>query len=461
MEGIKGRRFAVAGLGVSGLAACRALIEHGGKIVAFDQKPADSGPMVQVVDALQALGMNVVSQWNGHLDPADFDVLVTSPGFPKTHPSQRDMATREIWGEVELAYRISRAPILAITGTNGKSTTTVLLYLFLQAAGRKAKLCGNIAGSGWPEMPLTLAALESEPTDVLAAEISSFQLETVTEFRPKTATITKIVPDHQDRHPDFEDYRDAKLNLFNRMGAGDSIIWNRSEPSVTEAMIRTRCGAEIELISFDPHSEGRQTKREGDTLWLSGNPIHRNELLIPGEHNIANIFCAWEMACTIADPGVDGVEALRNFKGLANRMENLGEKDEILVINNSMCTNPDAVIASSQAIERPQHLLIGGLTKGLDFRPVGEYLKESGHKPYIFGPNPDTMNEQLGGIGIIVETMPEAFHKAVASARPGDAVLLAPGCASAAPYASFRERGEEFKKVAKEWLNDERQDVGN
>lgn len=451
MSKFEGLRFAVAGVGVSGLGACKAILRHGGTVVAFDEKPADSMQMIRAVDELQAVGVNVVSSWNGRLDPADFDILVVSPGLPRSHPSMRDMASRRIWGEVELAYQISQAPIAAITGTNGKSTTTVLAYILLNAAQRQSRLCGNIAGSGWPEMPLTLAALDAGPDEVLAAEISSFQLETIHEFRPKVAAITNITPDHLDRHPDFADYEAAKLRIFENMGKGDVIVWNAAEESTTFAIPME---TEAAVVAFDPtgRSDGRRTARNGDILYLSGQELDRRELSIFGEHSVANIFCAWEMACVFGDPGEAGIEALKNFKGLSNRMEIVGERADIVLINNSMCTNPAAVIASSRALHRPQHLLIGGNTKGLDFAPLAKYLKDSGHKAYIFGPNPDTMNERLGGGFPIFSEMPEALVEAADAAKPGDAVMLAPGCASAAPYASFRERGDAFKKAAKEWL---------
>ena len=450
----KGVRAAIAGLGVSGIASAKAITELGGKAVALDQKPADNLRQIRQVEELQSAGIEVVTGWHGRIDPKDFDLLVVSPGFPRNHPATQDMAGKPIWGEIELAYQISRAPIYAITGTNGKSTTVVLLWSLMQAAGLKTRLCGNIAGSGYPEMTLTEAALLAEEDEHLAAEISSFQLENAIDFRPKAAAISNITPDHLDRHPSFEDYRDTKLRLFEKMDAGDTVVLNASEPSLPLDLIQKHIHGRPNLSVFDPTGQttGTHTGRQGNTLTFSGHEAAVSQLPVPGEHFITNSMMAWEMASTATELGEESLSQLLAFKGLANRMEYLGEKRGIMVVNNSMCTNPAAVIASSLSVRRKQHLLIGGLTKGLDFSPLREYLEGSDYRVYLFGPNPEKMDAVLGGGWPIFDSMPAAFKAAVGEAKEGEAVLLAPGCASADPYASFRERGEAFRQIAKEWL---------
>ena len=453
---LSGQRVAIAGMGVSGLGLGTAVKELGGSPTVFDEKPNDSPQVLAAVDSLDAQGIEAVTGWHGRLDPNDFDFLVVSPGFPRQHPSIRDMLTggKEVLSEVEFAYRISHAPILAITGTNGKSTTTVMLWSILKGAGRAAVLCGNIAGSGHPEMTLTMAALRSKPEEVLVAEVSSYQLEWVSSFRPKVAAVTNITPDHMDRYKEFSDYYETKLRLFAAMKPQDTIVVNLDEPSLNLETVEDHNPGFAKVVGFSP-SGGQgtgATRRERDKLVFNGHSVSIDQLPFFGEHNITNAMMAWEMAAQLGDPGQGGLDAVTSFRGLSNRMERLGERDGILVVNNSMCTNPMAVIASSKSLKRPQHVLMGGITKNLDFRPVGEYLRHSAHKVYVYGPEPERMNEMLGGNWPIVGSLGQAFEAACKAAKPGEAVILSPGCASAEPYANFKERGDDFRRMANDWL---------
>lgn len=447
-------KVAVAGMAKSGLSIARAVVHLGGKATVFDQKPADTPAILGAIDELHAMDVQAVPGWHGRLDPSEFDVLVVSPGFPRDHPSLTDMAGREVIGEIEFAYRIARDPMIAITGTNGKSTTTVLTWTLLRAAGKDAVLCGNIAGSGYPEVTLTAAALQGG--DALVAEVSSFQLETVKTFRPFVAAITTIAPDHLDRHPSFEDYRDTKLRLFQRMDASDTVVINADDPSVTANMVPEG----PRRVRFSPSGLGPNNgyaARLNDQLFLSGLQIKVDSLPLLGEHNVANTMMAWEMACAVIgeptpDQSAEMLSAVLSFKGLANRMEVVGEKGGVLVVNNSMCTNPSAVIASSRGLKRRQRLILGGNRKELDFAPVGEYLHGTNHAAYLFGPDTDGLNRQLSADWKTFESMEEAFAAAAADATDGDAIVLMPGCASAEPFANFRERGDAFRKLALGWL---------
>ena len=451
---LHGRRVAVAGMAKSGLSVARAVQALGGKATVFDQKQADSPAILQAMDELHAMDVQAVPGWHGRLDPADFDLLVVSPGFPRDHPALHDMSQREVIGEIEFAFRISRDPIVAITGTNGKSTTTVLTWTLLTAAGRNAVLCGNIAGSGYPEVTLTDAALDGG--DVLVAEVSSFQLETVKTFRPFVAAITTVAPDHMDRHPSYEDYVQTKLRLFMNMGASDVVVVNRDDESLTPEQFPE----EPRKVRFSP--SGRYptngfTARLNDVLFLSGHQVNASSIPLLGEHNIANVMMAWEMACavlgeTTQEQTDEMLSALLSFKGLANRMEVVGERAGVLVVNNSMCTNPAAVVASSAGLMRRQRLILGGNRKQLDFTPVGDYLRTTDHAAYLFGPDTEGLNRQLQASWPSFHTMQEAFVAAANDAEQGDAVVLMPGCASAEPYANFRERGDAFKAMAQEWI---------
>lgn len=454
---LKGQRIAIAGMGVSGLAVGKAVQELGGEATVFDQKPNDTPAVLQAVDRLDAMGVNAVTGWHGRLDPSDFDLLVVSPGFPRNHPAIRDMRTgsRPIWSEIEFAYRITDAPILAITGTNGKSTTTVMLWQILKHARRNAVLCGNIAGSGYPEMPLTQAAITAGENDLLVAEVSSYHLEWVDQFRPKVAAVTNITPDHMDRYAGLEDYGNTKLRIFGAQQAGDFAIVNLDEPSVPIERVEQSLGGPATLVGFSPsgnHEGTGSTRRDGDTLWLSGMETRISDLPLGGEHNVTNAMMAWEMASCVQPLDSNEAQAMIQFKGLANRMERLGSRDDVTVVNNSMCTNPAAVVASCRSLKGNLHILIGGLTKNLDFAPVGEFLRETGHRVYVFGPEPQKMAAMLGTSEPFYPDLRAAFRTATERALPGDTVILAPGCASADPYANFKERGDAFKSMANEWL---------
>ncbi|MBS1707607.1 MAG: UDP-N-acetylmuramoyl-L-alanine--D-glutamate ligase [Armatimonadetes bacterium] len=451
-----GARVAVAGMGVSGVAVARACRELGARPTLFEQQPGDVPEVLALTEKLQAQEVDVETGWNGRLDAADFEYLVVSPGFKRDHPCVVDMQGREVLSEVEFGSRVAEAPILAVTGTNGKSTTVAMLYTILRSAGREAYLCGNISGSGLPEEPLTSAAMRAPASAYLVAEVSSYQLEFVKTLRPKVAACTNVTPDHQNRHPSFEDYFETKMRLFDNMAAGDVIVANVDERSVPVSRLRKPMSRGARLVLVSPKGNGvgenAQIKRTTEKLWIQEDAYPLSELPFYGEHNLANAMMAWEMARAVSKPTMAAVAGLTTFQGLANRLEFVGKRNGVDVVNNSMCTNPAAVIASSLAIKSRQHILMGGNTKNLDFSPVARYLENTEDQVYLFGPRQEELNRMLGGQWPAYNSLKEAFLAAVASAVAGEVVILSPGCASSEPFANFRERGDAFKKIAKEWL---------
>jgi UDP-N-acetylmuramoylalanine--D-glutamate ligase len=213
-------------------------------------------------------------------------------------------------------------------------------------------------------------------------------------------------------------------------------------------------------VRFSPSGHGANngySARLGDELFLSKLKIKTESLPLLGEHNIANAMMAWELASAVLgepteDQAAGMLSALLSFKGLANRMEVVGERGGVLVVNNSMCTNPSAVVASSKGLKRRQHLIVGGNRKQLDFTPVGEYLNSTNHRAYLFGPDTEGLNVQLNADWPAFSSMEEAFMAATREAEPGDAIVLMPGCSSAEPFANFRERGDAFRELAKRWI---------
>jgi UDP-N-acetylmuramoylalanine--D-glutamate ligase len=483
---VTGRRLAVFGLARSGLAIAKAALAKGAHPAIYEQKPAEKLNQSILAEA-QALGIPLNLAWDGKFEE---DLIVTSPGVPKLHPKLQNalQSGKEVISEVEFAYRISEAPIVAITGTNGKSTTTVMTMLALRGAGEDAILCGNIFGSGYEEIPLTEAALNSTKDQVLVAEISSFQLEWVKEFRPAAAGITTIAPDHLDRYEDFNEYAATKHRIFSAQTEEDYAVVRAHDSMVKPPKDPT-------VLTFGATSDDARVQDDG--LYLFGEKASWNELPIHEPHNRSNAA----MACMLAygllqwkakqDPegkaaqtlqeaeeawlnarkrSVFGtreggtatrprvvprgvIEGLKNFKGLAHRMEKVGTKNNIQVINNSMCTNPDAVLKSAMSLREPKHLLLGGTNKKLDFKPLKAYLSNSQNRAYLFGKDAEEVNSQLGGAFPIFETMAQAFGAATQAAKPGEVIMLAPGCASQDQFEDFRDRGNVFREIATEWLN--------
>jgi UDP-N-acetylmuramoylalanine--D-glutamate ligase len=457
-------RIAVLGLGRSGLAVARAAQRHGGQVTVYDAKPGDDRRIAPFVEVLAAEGIPFVGQFEGPF--TDVDMLVTSPGVDMRKPILQNAASSgiEVIGEVEFAYRISKAPIIAITGTNGKSTTTVMTYLALRAAAQDAVLCGNIYGSGYDEVPLTEAALNSQSHQVLVAEISSFQLEWTRDFRPRCAGVTNITPDHLNRYDSFDQYAQTKRKLFDRMGEGDTIVANAGDPETypSNDTLRDR-GTGLPRVRFYS-TAGPDASFDSHSLKLSVNEPVEN-FPFTERHNFINACHASLLALSYLE-GVGAqtspthtvakvLEGIRSFKGLAHRMEHVGHKNGIELINNSMCTNPAAVVASSSSLGAPQHLLMGGIKKEYDFAPVREHLVKKGHEAYLFGRDAQQIHLELGDIAKVFDTMEEAFLAATDKAVPGDVIMLAPGCASMDQFDDFVARGERFREIAKEWLSNE------
>lgn len=454
--------IAILGLGRSGLAVAKAAQQNGWKPHVFDAKPSDD-PRVAPF-AVELADIPFTPNFDGRFQRQEFDQVVTSPGVDMRAPVLKEAVRNgiEVIGEIEFAYRISKAPIVAITGTNGKSTTTVMTWLALRAAGQDAILCGNIYGSGYDEVPLTEAALNSQPGQVLVAEISSFQLEWVRDFRPRCAGITNISPDHLNRYDSFDQYANVKRRLFDRMGEGDVIVANAGDTHTfpSNASLRDR-GFGLPRVRFYG-AAGVDASFDAGHLKIAIVEPTQN-LPFREKHNLLNACHAALLALSYLE-SVDNlsagertervIEGLRSFKGLAHRMERLGHRLGVEVINNSMCTNPAAIVASSSSIAAPQHLLIGGIKKNYDFGVVSEYLHRSGHAAYLFGKDADEICRELGDSWPVFSTMQEAFRAATEQAAPGEVIMLAPGCASMDQFTDFVARGEAFRAMAKEWLNE-------
>jgi UDP-N-acetylmuramoylalanine--D-glutamate ligase len=490
---MEGKRIVAMGLGRSGLAVARAALAHGAHPIVVDEKVDLLKP--DLVYEARAEGIDVRLGWNGTFGELKPDVVVVNPAVDSRHPKLQE-ENIEFVSEVEFASRIAKGPIIGITGTNGKSTTTVMTYLALRACGLDPLLCGNLFGSGYPEAPMTEAALAGKPGQPLVAEISSFGLEWTSTFRPRAAAITNIKPDHLDRYDSFEEYASTKMRIFAGQTADDYAVVRANDPVVVppcgqaNAYVprhrRTISSGREQSGSACPHvltfgATGEHARVEEIQLVVLDTTIPLDSLPWTEPHNHANAACAALLAYgllkAIDSPLIEAalaakpkpslfaprkeeapalppqiVAGLREFRGLAHRMEHVGERNGVKVVNNSMCTNPDAVVNSALALKDPAHLLIGGVNKGLDFTPLGRTLGGGRHHAYLYGRDAKGIDAEMGGGFPIFDTMDQAFAAATAAANPGEVVMLAPGCASSDQFRDFRHRGDEFRALAQEWI---------
>ena len=428
-------RAAVLGAGKSGRAAAQALSESGVRVTIYDESDA----------ALP--GYEVVAKWDGTFPDEPFDLVVTSPGFSREHPALRAAVERciPVWSEPELAYRISAAPIIAITGTNGKSTTTYLTYRMLQEAGFRAHLCGNIAGSG-EDKPASQAAMEAQSEDVLVAEISSFHLEWVDRFRPRIAVLTRIDQDHLNRYAgSFEEYAAVKQRIFRRQSAEDFAVIGYAE--VPEVVSR-RISLPHELprdCAF--HHEGHMVLRfDGEDHILAEHSDIHTHSAADRDNALAAATAAWLFGAR-----TNAIrQALQGFRGLSSRMEVIGVHQGITFIDNSAGTNPTScanAITSSGPCTVP---LIGGVAKGNDPTPIVAACRVLQRPAVLYGEMAGELAALFSTAGVShqrVDTLDQAFAEAVGLARPGDVVLLAPGGASFDQFGNFLERAKRFRQL--------------
>ncbi|MCX7801076.1 MAG: UDP-N-acetylmuramoyl-L-alanine--D-glutamate ligase [Fimbriimonadales bacterium] len=451
MEGLteefRGRSVAIFGGGRSGLGAARLARKLGARPTVVDERDLDP----RISAELERLGASVRPRWNGDPSQVPAEIWVISPGVPFDHPSlvAARSAGLPVLGEVELAFRAAQGPILAVTGTNGKSTTTVMAWLCARALGFEAWLCGNIAGSGYVEMPLTEAVAQAAPGDVLVAEVSSFQLESVERFQPLSAAITQIRPDHLNRHRTMEAYAAAKNRIFAAMDAS-----NRAVAPVGDPWVRVPTGPEVVWFG----EEVGDARLVPDGLEVLSRRVPLQGLPIGPLHDRLNALAALCVATRLAADRPDAVEAaaegLRNFRPLTHRLEELGARRGVRFVNASMCTNPAAVVAVSRALGGRQRLLVGGVSKQTPFAELGRHLASAGHAAYAYGRDGEAIASQLAEQGASVSgtfgSLREALQAAWRDAEPHEAIVLAPGCASFDEFRDFEDRGAAFRRWVEE-----------
>lgn len=445
MHYVHGKQVAVIGLGRSGFAAARLLSVHGAHVVILDDKTPEK--LSVWIEKCKDFGH--VQLMLGGIDPAtvrNSDLVVTSPGIPFNHPAlveARDKGITVI-GEMELAFSYCPAAVAAITGTNGKTTTTTLLAAMINAGGRKAVACGNI-GKAFAE---TVFELSSEDWAVL--EVSSFQLETIEEFRPRVASILNVTPDHLDRHEGMQNYVEIKGRIFENQKSDDFAILNASDKYTP--ILSSLVKSQLYLFGF-PGNKGIAKPGcfvVGEKIELLGRSlITASDLKIPGPHNLENACAAALMAslCGVSDESI--AKTLLEFTGVEHRLEAAGEINGVRFVNDSKGTNIDSVLKALESFERPIVLILGGRDKAGDFTRLAPLVKEKVTRIVAFGECKTKVVQQLSSAATVVEagTLEETVNGAYVASEKGGVVLFSPGCASFDMFQNYEDRGRQFKAV--------------
>jgi len=442
--------FLVVGLARSGRAAGLALRARGEEVVGSDGGRVDAG----AIGELESAGVPVHESSDG-LELLDgVRTLVKSPGVPQEAPVVR--AARErgvlVLGELELGWRLLPNEVIAITGSNGKTTTTELVGQIHREAGIPVAVAGNVGTA------LTTLAGTLDPAAVVVCEASSFQLEDTVAFAPDAAVLLNLAPDHLDRHGTFAAYRDAKLRVFAHQDAGAIAV----VPAGLEAV-----GPARRVVFASPMSAGAGTGAPGSTdaagaadvviadgqlVWRGEPVIAVEDIRLRGAHNLENAMAA--AAATLAR-GVDPAavrSALAGFAGVEHRLEEVGRFGGVLYVDDSKATNVASAVVGIRSFPGGVHAILGGRGKQEDYGPVAAALAESGRAAYLIGEEAERLAAALAPTGVPVHDCGD-LERAVAAARaaaaPGDVVLLSPACASYDQYRSFNERGDHFKSLAR------------
>jgi UDP-N-acetylmuramoylalanine--D-glutamate ligase len=443
MSSFAGRRVLVVGLGASGFSAAKALVELDAKVLVteLNETPATR----ERAEVLRREGVEV--EMGGHdLDRLDADLAILSPGIPPSAPITRAIRAEriDVWSEVELAYRLARCDFLAVTGTNGKTTTTAVLGAILAEAGITSAAAGNI---GWPLIEAIAAVPEG---GAIAVEVSSFQLAATDAFRPRVAVVLNIAEDHTDWHGSIDEYAAAKARIVANQTAEDAFLPNAADERVMA--IASMTAARVVPFSSSTHPDGGIGVRGGFIVRDGVRLLAVDDVPIPGEAGLEDAVAAVGAAL---EYGVDTraiARAVKSFQPLAHRLEVVARAEGISYIDDSKATNPHATLTAVRGLHDVV-LIAGGRSKGVDLRAL------AGTVPPVvavvaLGEARDTVAQVFDGIAPVevVDTMEQAVRAARSKAKPGGSVLLSPGCASLDMYESYSERGEDFARCVRAGL---------
>ncbi len=444
---LKGKRVLVVGLGRSGLAAALFLRRHGAQVTVSDVRSAQA--LEHEIPMLLEEGIAVEAGGHGLLTFRRQDLLVLSPGVPLDTPEIRQVRAfgQAIIGEVELASRFLKGKTLAITGSNGKTTTTTLCGAILKASGVPTFVGGNIG------VPVVALTDESRDDGWNVLEISSFQLESIDTFRPEIAVLLNITPDHLDRHGSFERYRDAKERIFANQSAGDYLVLNADDEVASRAAAR----AHSQVFWFSRTRVVRQGAfvLNGVVMFRSSEQSAAEPVLpvsaIPlrGVHNLENVLAA-VVASRLAGVPAEVIEAsVTGFQAVEHRLEFVAQVRGVDYYNDSKATNVDAASKAIASFDGGVHLILGGKDKDSDYRVLRPLLAERVRAVYTIGAAAEKIEMHLAGSVSVrrARTLEAAIEQASAAAVAGETVLLAPACSSFDQFRSYEDRGEQFKQM--------------
>jgi UDP-N-acetylmuramoylalanine--D-glutamate ligase len=451
MMELKGKKVLVVGLGKSGLAAALFLRRRGAQVTVSDIRSAEA--LAKDIPALLEEGINVEAGGHGLLTFRRQDLIVVSPGVPLDTPELAQVRSfgLPVIGELELAARFLKGRILAITGSNGKTTTTALVGETLQAAGIPTLVGGNIG--------VPVVALIEESTDETwsVLEVSSFQLEGTQQFHPAIAVILNITPDHLDRHGTFENYALAKERIFAAQHEQDCVVLNADNARAAAAA--SRSAAKVYWFSIEhPVAQGAWVEG-GQVVYRPSkdgpveNVIPLTGIPLKGEHNVENVLAAVCAARLAGAPTEVIRRAIENFRAVEHRLEYVATINGVEFYNDSKATNVDATAKAIAAFTSGIHLILGGKDKNSDYTQLAELLRAHVRAVYTIGSAAAKIESQLRGTISIhsCETLDKAVSTAAAAARPGEVVLLAPACSSFDQFESYEHRGRVFKELVNEW----------
>jgi UDP-N-acetylmuramoylalanine--D-glutamate ligase len=448
---LKNKKILIVGLGRTGLAVARFLTQARAVVTVTDI--ADEIVLGDELQQIKQLGIKTELGQHRNDTFENADLIVISPGVPHTIAPVVSAHHRgiPIIGEVELASRFIREPLVAVTGTNGKTTTTELVGAMLKSTGLNVFVGGNIGN------PLIGYVEAGQKADVVVAEISSFQLDTIKHFRPKVSVLLNISKDHLDRYPDFDAYANSKMRIFENQQENDIAVLNGADAQVYSRIGHIKCQ---KWFYPNPQSnengaflaDNRITLKLNNAKYL--NQKIQNELLVDtsaagflGRHNLENA-CAAALTALAAGATIEGIQtALNQFQGSAHRLEYIETINQARYFNDSKATNVEAVVRALECFSQPVILIMGGRDKGDDFKALGDAVRKHAKKLIVIGEAAAAISSALTQIipATSASSMQDAVRKANEVAAPGDIVLLSPACASFDMYDNYAQRGDDFR----------------
>jgi len=430
------QRVAVLGAGLSGSAAALLLRSEGAEVTVLDSAE-ETNLLKSTIDNLQAHGVRVICGAAADKDSGAYQLAVLSPGIDPASPLARNFLSGgiEIIGELELGWQFCTVPVIAVTGTNGKTTTTELLAQMLNACGQRTIACGNIG------KPLSEVARAKQPFDVLTVEVSSFQLESIRTFRPSISLWLNFAPDHLDRYRSVSDYREAKLRIFENQTESDVSVVNAIEKLPA---IRPR------KITFSAYTDQADfSVSQGAIIYHGEEVLRLAETKLRGLHNIENLMATFAAGMARGLPFNEMVPPLRVYEPRPHRCEFVRELSGVEYVNDSKATNLDAVDKALRAQSKPVILIAGGKDKGFSFDALRSLVKDKVKSTILIGEMAESIRRSWNGAvqSQIANSLADAVERARASARPGDVVLFSPGTSSFDMFKSYADRGDQFRAL--------------